>query len=526
MHLLLIGLFLGVFLHDMTATAVLQDSEGVWRQAEALPADAWPRLGFGPVLAVVLLPKLVLCLGYGLLCRSALRRLGSSGGGAWVRRVELATGLLPPVLLVLYAVDLGAGALRWARVPLRHTVLADELLVMLPTLCVLVLTWWMYYPLDRRLRESAMIGRIDRGLPLYTPPTTGQYVLAQLRHQIALLLVPLALISAWSEAVLLLGPDGRGLLSATQAMVLVPVGALAVFSAAPLMIRYLWDTAPLPAGEIRDSMARLCRQHRVRVRELLLWRTYGVLVNAAVMGLAAPLRYILLSDALLDQLRRREVEAVMAHEIAHVRKHHMFWLLLVMVGTLGLGEQAGQAALAAADRAMSRGGPVVLMGYDMQQLMRDERIYLTAVSVFSLVLALAVFGWVSRRIERQADVFAARHLALTAEDPPRNDAGQVVFTPEACGTMVQALQRVAALNHIPTRRKMWRHGSIRWRQDHLRSLHGQPVHDAAVDRVVGRVKLAALAGVAALAGLYAYHVAGDDPEPLLVNAVCLLTGWS
>lgn len=502
MHLLLIGLFLGVFLHDITATTAVQDSAGAWRQAEALPADAWPALGLGPVLLVVLLPKILMALGYTLVCRAALRRLGTPTGQAWMRRVEQWTTLLPLLLLVLYMGDLGAGALRWARVPLRHTVLVDELIVMLPTLLTLVVCWAVFYPLDRRLRESAMIGRIDRGLPLYTPPTRRQYLLAQLRHQVALLFVPLVLIAAWSESVTLLGPDGRGLLSTTQAMLLVPVGAMAIFSFAPLIIRHLWDTVPLPEGEIRRSMAELCRKHHVGVRELLVWRTYGVLVNAAVMGLIAPLRYILLSDALLDQMRRAEVEAVMAHEIAHVRKHHMFWLLLVMVTTLGLGEQAGQAGLIALDGELERSGTAMVLGVDVQSLIRDERFAVTLVTAVSLVLGLLAFGWVSRRAERQADVFAARHLAQSAETPERDAAGRIVFSREAGGTMIAALQRVATLNHIPTKRKAWRHGSIRWRQDHLRSLFGTPVDDAPVDRVMGRVKLAALAAVLLLALLY------------------------
>src|SRR5690606_31987071 len=68
---------------------------------------------------------------------------------------------------------------------------------------------------------------------------------------------------------------------------------------------------------------------RVRFREVLLWRTFGGMVNAAVMGMLAPLRYILLSDALLEHLPAEQVEAVMAHEVAHIRKRHLVWLLVL-----------------------------------------------------------------------------------------------------------------------------------------------------------------------------------------------------
>ena len=44
-------------------------------------------------------------------------------------------------------------------------------------------------------------------------------------------------------------------------------------------------------------------------------------------------RYILLSDGLLDQLRPRAVEAVMAHEIAHVRRRDPWIRVLETVAT-------------------------------------------------------------------------------------------------------------------------------------------------------------------------------------------------
>ncbi|MEM9414153.1 MAG: M48 family metallopeptidase [Planctomycetota bacterium] len=516
MHLLLLGLFLGVFLHDVSATG---PGPGV---TEALPSDVWPGLGLWPVALCVFAPKLILLLLYTASCRLTLRKLGTKAGATWFRRTDHLTGLMPPLLLTLFASDLTMGALRWVRIPLRNTVVIDELLVMLPTLATLVAAWLVYFPIDRRMRESGLISRVDQGLAIYPLPTRGQYVLGQLRHQVALLFVPLTIIAAWSESIALLGPDFDGPLSQTQAMVLAPAGALGVFLLAPLIIRYLWDTAPLPEGEIRDAMLSLCKRHKIKVRELLLWRTYGVLVNAAVMGMVGRLRFILLSDALLDQLSREEVEAVMAHEIAHVRKHHMFWMLLVLIVSLGLGEQLVQYGLLAADQAISQNGPWQIAGLDAQAMLRDDQTQVVAIALVSFVLALGVFGWVSRRIERQADVFAARHMAQQSEQPERDAHGRVVFDAFACHAMIGALQRVAALNHVPPKRKSWRHGSIRWRQDHLRSLIGQPIHDAEVDRVLWRIKAAALASALLLGVLYWMQWSNPDTTPALVEAACII----
>src|SRR6185436_21061634 len=77
---------------------------------------------------------------------------------------------------------------------------------------------------------------------------------------------------------------------------------------------------------------RTCRRIGLRYREILLWHTHGMAINAAVMGFVGPLRYILVSDALLETMDEEEIEAVFGHEAGHVRHYHLqFFMLFVMV---------------------------------------------------------------------------------------------------------------------------------------------------------------------------------------------------
>ena len=72
---------------------------------------------------------------------------------------------------------------------------------------------------------------------------------------------------------------------------------------------------------------------------MLLWKTFGVMINAGVMGLVAPLRFILLTDGLVERMPVERIEAVMAHEVAHVSKRHIFWLIVtpgLWIGSGGL----------------------------------------------------------------------------------------------------------------------------------------------------------------------------------------------
>ena len=503
MQVLVLGLFVAVFLRDATtAVDVIKDGKVVGA-AEALPGDVWPGLSPSAVLLIVALPKLLVGASYWLACRGTRAKLGTGKGQRTLNQLEALTSALPFLLLSLFIVDLSAGALRHIRVPLQHTVLIDELLVMLPTLLVAAWAWAAYFPVDRRLREALIMRDADAGRPVYPLLSRGAYVLMQLRHQFGLLLLPLLAVFAWSEALMLLGPNFNGPLSEDAVMLLSPAGVLVIFVGAPLVIRYIWQTGPLPAGEVRERMTALCRQHRVRVRELLLWQTSGRMINAAVTGLVSQVRFILLSDGLLDQLEPREIEAVMAHELAHVKRLHLVWMALVVVALLGLLEGGGYALLDAfAGPMMTAVDTTAHPIEDTAWTLDDPNLRMGLVSVPALLAALYTFGWVSRRIERQADVFAVQHLAATAGEQQTDGQGRQVFDEASVQTMVHALQRVSELNHAPITRNSWRHGSIAWRQDHLRSLVGQPLDNTPVDRVLLRVKLATMLGLIAAITIY------------------------
>ena len=494
MQLWVLGLVLGIVLHDAASVA------------RTTPAT--PLLSGNALLASFLIPKIVLAVAYGLLCRFTIRRLHQSRGFKYLNRLDRVTSLYRTAVLGLYMADLYFGALLVLRrqlgdlfgVPSPATdrvILIDELLFLLPPLLLLVFSWWAYYPIDRRLREASLIRMIDAGIPIHPIWTRGQYLLSQVRHQIALILVPLLFLIAWSELVELTMPSalfGNGSIDPRPGIQMA--GAACIFLFAPVMIRHLWDTCPLPDGELRERLTAMCSHHRVGVRELLLWRTYSGVINAAVMGLVRPLRFILLTDALLEQLTRTQVEAVMAHELAHVRRHHLFWLLAVaglLLVTLTNGwwlvlgwiDPLWMTESASVDHSrassVSKGAPLVL----------------------SLLCWLVLFGWVSRRFEREADTFAVQHLVHEADDGT-DDTNEVNIDEASVTVMVDALQRVADLNHMPTRRRSWRHGSIAWRQRYLRTLVGLPTTRLDIERHVFWIKLLTGLGIFATIAIYWY----------------------
>lgn len=365
-------------------------------------------------------------------------------------------------------------------------VLLDELAALAPTLLGLIGTWYLFYPIERRLHQAGLIRQLDEGRPLYPPLSRGRYVLMQVRMQLLLTLVPVLLIALISEALAELGESTQLPHSSEWMLPLGKVAAAAgVFIFAPLLARVLLDVTPMAQGELRDSLLEVCRRQNVRIRELLVWNTNGTVFNAAVMGLVGPLRYVLITDALLESMSPQQVRAVMAHEIGHVRRHHMPWMVVALLACFAIADYSIRLPFIAAYYA------------GLGEFDPTSDAFTLSIGSAQLIVALAVFGWICRRFERQADTFAVQHLsreemqemagALTFSDGPYFASGAI--TPQAVYTMSSALHSICRLNMIDPDRPSWRHGSIMWRVNYLRSIIGLPASNLRIDRTVGWLKI-------------------------------------
>ena len=123
-----------------------------------------------------------------------------------------------------------------------------------------------------------------------------------------------------------------------------------------------------------------------------------------------------------------------------------------------------------------------------------------------LGLGLVAFGFASRRFERQADTYAVQLLSAGA--PTQSETGVVatgvVATGAAVDAMAGALGTVALLNNVAPTRSSWRHGSIAWRQDYLRTLTGSDCDAMSIDRLVVAMRwiAAAVIGVELARGFF------------------------
>ncbi len=181
---------------------------------------------------------------------------------------------------------------------------------------------------------------------------------------------------------------------------------------APLLIRYLWGCIPLEPGEARDQIENLCRQSKLNYAEILRWPLLGgQMITAGVMGLAGRFRYLLVTEGLLRALNPTEIDAVIAHEIGHVKKHHLIYYFLFLVGYMVLS----WALVDFLQLLIISTLPVLNLTEKLGFTPQKTALWLFNLLNIGLFLIYFrfLFGYFMRNFERQADAFAFS-LAQTA----------------------------------------------------------------------------------------------------------------
>ncbi len=284
----------------------------------------------------------------------------------------------------------------------------------------------------------------------------------------------------------------------------------AVLSGFPVLAMAILGARPLPGGPLRRRLEAYAARVGLPYRDLYVWPTEGTLPNAAVMGVGRHLRCVVFTDALLERLDDEEVEAVFAHEAGHALHGHipLFFAFTVAWSLAVIALQrflpAGIAVRVEADQTLSWGLVILgMLGY------------------FGLL-----FGFVSRRLEQQADV----HGFLTVGLPEGEDPDRVLREPDrhpflqavaegravpADHPFVRSLDRIASIMGGVREITGLRHFSIADRVDFLERF----ARDAAVRlryRRRLRILLALLAGVFLLCAAAAatdLPIQAEGPEP-------------
>lgn len=448
----------GPFLYFIVALLIYS----TYPKPEAPPMPAVQTVGFLVGLS------LVYAVYVHLQFRRLANRLDRIGPAAGDRRYTSLSTRLSILAVAVYAVDIYALGLPAyvGRLPgLDVFPTAEALIFVLLFVGYLSLVWAAGHRVHRKLYR------------------TGISLRAQLASNVSFavpVLLPWFLLSGIADLIGLL--PWRALRQALQS----PAGEFGYFLCflalaaitGPVLIRRFWGCRPLPDGPARRRIAAVCQRAQLRYAEILQWPIYGGrMITAGVMGLVRRFRYILITDALLDHLTPTELDQVIAHEIGHVRRHHLLFYLLFFAGYLVLAYAAFDLVVVAVLYAPPVLALVHTTGFDPTRL-ASFLLSGLMVAVF-LVYFRFLFGFFMRNFERQADLYVYRLF-------------------DSARPLIHTLAKIAAASGISPEKPNWHHFSIRQRMDYLERCEADPQWIDRHDRKVRRAIWIYLGGLAAV----------------------------
>jgi len=356
-----------------------------------------------------------------------------------------------------------------------------EILLLAPLVATLVFSWACSYDVDRAVHELMPAADGRRAFQ-----GRWAYVAFQARQKLALISIPLGLLIVAQAFQPFSSPQNEDALELAVISLLV-----AAFVALPWLLRLVLGLKPLPAGPLRDRLLAASRRLSFRCSNILIWDTRDHVANAMVVGLLPWVRYVVVTDRLVNELTVEELEAVLGHEAGHIKHRHMPYYLGFLFISLVVVASLWALAVGAPPGDDTPGSPLGAWAADKGMGM---------VPLFAILGAyiFVVFGFLSRRCERQADIFGCRAVSCDRAACAGHDAGASV-QPDGRGlcatgirTFVSALEKVGTLNgihrHRPGLLQSWQHSTIARRVQFLERVLADPGLEQRFQRRVRLVK--------------------------------------
>jgi Zn-dependent protease with chaperone function len=275
------------------------------------------------------------------------------------------------------------------------------------------------------------------------------YVLSNITFSIPVLL-PWLLLSGFADLIKILPFEWPGrFLETTEGEVtyfLIFLFVVAIIG--PTMIQKIWRCKPLESGEHRKRIENLCQKAGLSYADILYWPIFGgKMITAGVMGLLKKFRYILVTPSLLRLLEPEEIDAVIAHEIGHVKRKHLVFYLLFFVGYMLLNYVIADAVQWWLISAKPFYWFLNKTGFNPSTII--SALY-SLVFILGLIIYFRfIFGFYMRNFERQADIYV--YTLFDSAKP-----------------LISTLEKIVTTSGQSADRPNWHHFSIKERIDYLK----------------------------------------------------------
>lgn len=249
----------------------------------------------------------------------------------------------------------------------------------------------------------------------------------------------------------------------------------------PAIIQTFWRCKPLEPGFHRSRIENMCKKAGVEYNEILSWPiSGGRMITAGVMGLVKKFRYVLVTKALLQHLEPEEIDAVMAHEIGHIKKKHLWFYLLFFVGYLVFSYAIFDLIIYSIIYTDPLLSIINLANFN------QTAVYSTVLSLVTIIIFLVyfrfIFGFFMRNFERQADIHV---YTLCNSSKP----------------LISTFEKIALTSGQSTDRPNWHHFSIKERIKYLKKCETDKKWIIFHDQKIRKSIAAYLAGMILIGGI-------------------------
>ena len=368
-------------------------------------------------------------------CRSVMRRISVCHSAVW----------LTASLAIIWAV-------RWQDVvrvswDMDRWPLVDEALILAPVMLSLVASWAIFYDV-----QHSMEGSTGGRFALENIWRRIGYVTLRIRVYFLIMLLPIMIavlsrdLSPWLEQ-----------LTQSQSVAVFLIAGIAMMAGFPFLLLLMWRTKPVENGELSSDLFDTCRQHRIYIHDIRIWKTGNQIVNALVAGVLPRFRVILLSDSLVKLFPKNELLAIVRHEAGHLR----LWHLPIRIGFVVLPLIA---------MAIDEQNPLGLInGLESRVVGMGLPIGFGIAFFVSIYLGYLFFSmsWLSHQMEFEADIYACQAISQKSNPETIDDRN--------AKDMSDSLLRLASVMPSQFERRTILHPSIRQRLLLIREIQDSPI---------------------------------------------------
>ena len=159
----------------------------------------------------------------------------------------------------------------------------------------------------------------------------------------------------------------------------------------PPVIIKAWKCPPLENKDLQERLDAICTKTNFGHAGYRIWTAFEDSITAAIIGVVARFRYILFTKKLLETMPLESIEAILAHEIGHNKRKHLWIFPLITLGMILTGGLALQGISAL--EGSTEDVPPAFWKF------AEPVAFIAAMALYFRY----VFGFFSRLFERQAD---------------------------------------------------------------------------------------------------------------------------